>query len=101
MDNDKTLIDENDEIVTLTYEDGSQEDFYTMAELDYNGKWYAYLVPVDPAGDFADDEVLVYEIAAGEEGEEVFLPVEDEELLNDLVNMLNAEINETDGESGE
>ena len=91
-DNDKTMIDENDELVTLTYDDGSQEDFFNLAELDYEGKWYAYLVPVEPDEDFNEDEVLVYEIAEGENGEEIFLPVEDDDLLDKLVEMLNNEI---------
>ena len=70
MADNKTMIDENDEIVTLTFDDGSQEEFYVMAELDYEGRWYSYLVPVDPDDDFDDDEVLVYEIAEGEDGED-------------------------------
>ena len=92
MADNKTMIDENDEIVTLTFDDGSQEEFYVMAELDYEGKWYSYLVPVDPDDDFDDDEVLVYEIAEGEDGEEIFLPIEDDALLDKLVDMLNKEL---------
>ena len=92
MADNKTMIDENDEIVTLTFDDGSQEEFYVMAELDYEGKWYSYLVPVDPDDDFDDDEVLVYEIAEGEDGEEIFLPIEDDAPLDKLVDMLNKEL---------
>ena len=92
MTDNKTIMDENDEIVTLTFDDGSQEEFYVMAELDYEGKWYSYLVPVDPDDDFDDDEVLVYEIAEGENGEEIFLPIEDDDLLDKLVDMLNSEL---------
>lgn len=89
-----TNIDENDEIVTLTYDDGSQEDFYSLAELDYQGKWYIYLQPVEPEEDFDEDEVLIYELAQDEKGEEIFLPVEDEELLNALIEELNDAIEE-------
>ena len=96
MSDNKTMIDENDEIVTLTFDDGSQEEFYVMAELDYEGKWYSYLVPVDPDDDFDDDEVLVYEIAEGEDGEEIFLPIEDDALLDKLVDMLNKELEADD-----
>lgn len=96
MSEKKTIIDENEEVVTLTYDDGTQEDFYTIAELDYEGKWYAYLVPVEPDEDFDEDEVLIYEIAEGEEGEEVFLPIEDDALLDKLAEMLNEEIAESE-----
>ncbi len=89
---DKTFIDENDELITMTYEDGTSENFYNLAELDYEGKWYIYLEPVDPPDDYEEGEVLVYEEAEDENGEEVLLPVEDEELLNKLVDLLNSEI---------
>ena len=89
---DKTFIDENDELITMTYEDGTSENFYNLAELDYEGKWYIYLEPVDPPDDYEEGEVLVYEEAEDENGEEVLLPVEGEELLNKLVDLLNSEI---------
>lgn len=91
---DKTYLDEDDEIVTLTYDNGDKEDFYLLAELDYEEKWYAYLVPVEPDEDFAEDEVLVYEIGSDEDGNECFLPVEDDELVEKLVDMLNDELSE-------
>lgn len=91
---DKTYLDEDDEIVTLTYDNGEKEDFYLIAELDYAEKWYAYLVPVEPDEEFEDDEVLVYEIASDEDGNECFLPVEDDDLVVKLVDMLNDELGE-------
>ncbi len=88
---EKTYIEEDDEIVTLTYDDGDTEDFYNLAELDYEGKWYIYLTPVNPTEDFADDEVIIYEMATDEEGNEEFLPIEDDDLLDKLIDLLNAE----------
>ncbi len=90
--NRKTEIEEDDEIVTMTYDDGTSEDFFCIAELDYEGKWYAYLQPVEETEDFAEDEVLIYEIGEDETGAEVFLPIEDDELLEKLVEELNKEI---------
>ena len=98
-ENDKNkdlILDENDEIITMTYDDGTSENFYTVAELDYNGKWYIYLEPVDPDDDFEDGEVLVYEEAEDEDGQEILLPIEDEDLLNKLVDYLNSEIDDVD-----
>lgn len=96
----KTEIDEDDEIVTMTYEDGTSEDFFCIAELDFEGKLYAYLQPVEETEDFGDDEVLIYEIGEDEEGEEVFLPIEDDDLLEKLVEELNNSL-ENDVEDGE
>ncbi len=90
----KTIVDEDDEIVTMTYEDGTTEDFFCIAELDYEGKWYAYLQPVEETDDFADDEVLIYEIGEDENGDEIFLPVEDDELLDKLVEELNNSVDD-------
>ena len=94
--NDDMVVDEDEEIVSLTYEDGTSENFYLLAELDYENKWYAYLEPVDPPEVFEDGNVLVYEEAEDEEGQEVLLPVEDEELLEKLVEHLNEELKKVD-----
>lgn len=88
-DNEEIKLEEDDEIITLYYDDGTKEDFYNMAELDYEGKWYVYLVPVEPTEDFADDEILVYECSEDENGEELLKAVEDEELARILVDNLN------------
>ena len=91
-DNKNTMIDENDEIITMTYDDGTSENFFSLAELEYEGKWYTYLEPVDPPEDYEEGEVIVYEEATDENGEEIFLPVEDDDLLQKLVDYLNEEI---------
>lgn len=88
---EKTYIEEDDEIVTLTYDDGETEDFYNLAELDYEGKWYIYLAPVNPTEEFADDEVIIYEMAEDADGNEEFLPIEDDSLLEKLIDLLNDE----------
>ena len=94
LDDKDIMLDENDEIITMNYDDGTSENFYCLAELDYKNKWYAYLEPVDPDDDYEDGEVYVYEIGEDEKGEEIFLPVDDEKLLNELVDLLNKELNQ-------
>ncbi len=96
MKDQKTYFDENEEFVTLTFDDGSEEVFELIAELDYEGKWYSYLVPQEPSDDFADDEVLIYEIGEDEDGNEVFLPIDDDELLDKLAEMLNKELEDSE-----
>ena len=81
---DDVTIDENDELITMTFDDGTSENFYNLAELDYEGKWYMYLEPVDPPED--------YEEAEDDNGEEILLPVEDEDLLEVLIKLLNDEL---------
>lgn len=93
-DNQKNnLIDENDEIITMTYDDGTTEDFYNLAELPYQGKWYMYLEPVNPTEDFEDGEVMICEIAEdADTGEEIVLPIDDDKLLEKLIEVLNEEL---------
>ena len=95
----KIDVEEDDETIVMTYDDGTQEEFYLIAQLDYEDKWYAYLQPVEETEDFSDDEVLIMEIAEDEEGNEIFLPVEDDELLNKLIDELNDSLAEDDGET--
>lgn len=92
MSEEKTTIEENDEIVTMTYDDGTSENFFSLAELEYKGKWYNYLEPVDPPEEYEEGEVIVYEEATDENGEEIFLPIDDDALLQELVDFLNEEI---------
>lgn len=87
-----TTIDEDDEIITMTFEDGTSENFFLLAELDHKDKWYAYLEPVDPPEGFEEGDVYIYEEAEDENGEEILLPVEDEALLQLLIEKLNNEI---------
>lgn len=94
MTEKNNILEENDEIVTLTYDDGEQEDFYVLAELDHKDKWYIYLQPVEQEEDFDPDEVLIYEIGEDEDGEEIFLPIEDEALLEELIEELNDAVEE-------
>jgi uncharacterized protein YrzB (UPF0473 family) len=87
-----TEIQEDDEIITLTYDDGTEEKFFEIAELDFEGKWYIYLQPMDNEEGLDEEEVIIYEISEDEKGEELFLPVNDEKLMNKLVELLNKEL---------
>lgn len=89
---DDVTIDENDELITMTFDDGTSENFYNLAELDYEGKWYMYLEPVDPPEHYEEGDVYIYEEAEDDNGEEILLPVEDEDLLEVLIKLLNDEL---------
>lgn len=83
--NEKDLdFDNEDEIVTLTDDEGAERDFFVLAELDYKDKWYIYLEPVEPSEDFEEGEIIIFELGENEEGEEIFIPIEDEKLLNEV-----------------
>jgi hypothetical protein len=88
LDEEGVETDECD-VCTMTYADGTQEDYYEIERLGYNGKNYVFLQPVDMPDNFAEDEVIVNEISTDKEGREVILPISDEKLLSELVDYLN------------
>ncbi|MGN0796088.1 MAG: DUF1292 domain-containing protein [Christensenellales bacterium] len=80
---DSEDLTEEDDIITLHNEvTDSDEDFYHLATLDVDKRWFIVMQPVEHLDDIADDEVLIYEIIENENGESSFAPIEDEKLLN-------------------
>ena len=68
-ENENVEIIEEDEIVTLYDDENNPVDFYEVACVEYENDFYALLEPVE-------------EMEGIEDGEDLFLPVESEELLN-------------------
>lgn len=72
---------EDEQIVTLTDEEGNSVDFAEVAAIEYEDQFYVLLQPIDDVEDFEDDEVIVCLVEKGDvEGEEIITAVEDEEL---------------------
>lgn len=91
-----TIYDEGEEFITLTTEDGIEKDFELLAELDYGDKMYAYLQPNSDDDDYVEDEVYVFELVVDDDGNELVLEVEDEDLMEKLVQRLNDELAKLD-----
>ncbi len=73
---------EDEDIITLHNEQTDKdEEFYHLATLDVDKKWYIVMKPVEPLEDIGEDEVLIYEIATEKSGESYFKPIESEEEL--------------------
>ena len=71
---------ENENIVELVDEAGDPVKFEHLMTLDYEGASYALLAPIDDIDGIGDDEVVVLKIDT-EDGEDVYVGVEDEDLL--------------------
>ncbi len=100
---DNNNVEEDDDIIVLHNETTDKdEDFYHLATLDVDEKWYIVMKPVEKLDDIADDEVLIYEIVSDEDGNDAFAPIEDENVLEKVFNEFMAEVekfeNEEDGE---
>ena len=74
------------EVITLEDENGKQSDFQVIATLDYKGETYAVLEEREEAeSDSEDGEVLIFKIGE-EDGDEVLLPIDDDELEEKVFN---------------
>ena len=76
----ETLIPEEEEcsILTLTDENGVDNDFEYLDCIEYKGKEYLVLMPVDTV----ETEIVILEVEPVDEENENYLAVEDEKLLN-------------------
>ena len=65
-------------ILTLTDENGNDQDFEYLDVIEYNGKEYLILMP---AGE-EETHIVILEIEPVDEENENYLSIEDEDLLN-------------------
>ena len=77
------LIADGD-IIRLVNDDGEEIDFYHVATMQHKDKWYVVLQPAEEMEDVDEDEAVIFGLETDENGEDVFVPVEDEGLLDEL-----------------
>lgn len=76
MEQETNLPEEEVSILTLTDENGQDVDFEYLDCVEYQGKEYLVLMPVD------DDEIVILEVEPVDEENENYLAVEDEAVLD-------------------
>ena len=77
MENNEILMEEEESILTLTDENGDEIQFEYMDCIQYEGKEYLILMPVDEES----NEIVILEIQPVDEENENYLAVEDEAIL--------------------
>lgn len=98
---DQNNMDEDDDIITLYNEERDiDEDFYHLATLDVDDKWFVVLKPVEKLPDIEEDEVLIYEVQEGDDGD-IFVAIEDEDLLQKVFDEFMKEMEALDDETEE
>lgn len=75
--------EELSEIVELIDDTGRTLKFYHIYTMEYKKEWYAFFQPAEEMPEVEEDSVIIFRIS-GDEGNEVLLPVEDEELLDEI-----------------
>jgi len=71
------LPEEEEGILTLTDENGVETQFEYMDCIEYEGKEYLVLLPMDEE----DDEIVILEVEPVDEENENYLAVDDEDVL--------------------
>ena len=81
MANEEILQEEEQtSIITLTDENGKDQDFEYLDCIDYEGKEYLVLMPADELA----TEIVILEVEPVDEENENYLSVQDEVLLNNV-----------------
>jgi hypothetical protein len=75
------LQDDDDDIVTLMTTTGEKIDFVEIAGIVHEGHFYTILQPVEIPDVMSDNEALVFEVTRGENGEDKFNIVLDNEII--------------------
>lgn len=98
-ENEKDVeVFDDEEIITLTDDDGNPVDFYEVACIEYKGDFYALMQPVEPMEGLGDDEALIFKVSEEDEENDIFEPVYDESILEAVFNeYLNAMADAEDG----
>ena len=78
MENEEILQEEETAILTLTDENGQDADFEYLDCIEYEGKEYLVLMPVDEI----TTEIVILEVEPVDEENENYLSVQDEAILN-------------------
>ena len=76
MENEELLQEEETSILTLTDENGEETEFEYLDCIEYEGKEYLVLLPME------DDQIVILEVEPVDEEKENYLAVEDEKPLN-------------------
>ena len=80
MENQDMISEEEQGILTLTNENGEDVQFEYLDVIEYQGKEYLFLMPLEDE----EDGILIMEIQPVDEETENYLAIEDEALLDTL-----------------
>ncbi|MGI6594016.1 MAG: DUF1292 domain-containing protein [Christensenellales bacterium] len=84
VNNDKNNEFIESEILLIEDEAGSQFEFYLVATLQYKDDWYVCLEPTELTEGIEDGEILILEVKSDEEGNDLFVTVENEKIIQEV-----------------
>ncbi|MCH5183316.1 MAG: DUF1292 domain-containing protein [Oscillospiraceae bacterium] len=72
-------MEEEDDLFTLTDEEGNESQFALVGDLELDGQEYLALIPADTEGDGEEDEYVILKVTTDENGEEILVTIDDDE----------------------
>jgi uncharacterized protein YrzB (UPF0473 family) len=87
---------ERDNIVILVDENGDEAEFEHIDTIDMNDNEYVVLAPLDEEDDdeLEDGEVIILKVEHGEDGEDTFVTIEDDDELDEVFNEFQSRMEE-------
>ena len=79
--NEEELQEEN--IIELEDDEGNVTPFAHIGTIEYKGAWYCFFQKAEPETEDEEDEVVVF-LLQGEGEEQVLLPIEDDQLMDEV-----------------
>jgi len=87
---------ERDNIVVLVDENGEEVEFEHIDTIDLNDNEYVVLAPLDEEEDeeLDEGEVIILRVEHGEDGEDSFVTIEDDDELDEVFNEFQSRMEE-------
>ena len=80
MEEEENAID--DDVLELIGDDGEAVNFFHLATLEHGKEWYNVLQPTEATEDISEDELIIMQLGTDEEENDIFLPIDDDKILN-------------------
>lgn len=90
----------DDDIVTLVANNGEEIDFVNIAGINYRGKYYAILQPVELLDGMSDDEALVFEVIRNGGGDANYNIVTNDSIIDGVFREYNRLLDKQKGGNG-
>lgn len=94
------MVDEED-IITLIDEDNNEVQFEHVLTLEIDGKEYILLSPLEPMEGLEEDEAIVLRVEKDENGEDIYVSLDDENEIQTVYETYMEVIAEYDEEDEE
>ena len=74
---------EEENVLELEDDEGNVEKFLHIGTIEYRGDWYCFFQKAEPETEEEEDEVVMF-LLKEENGEQRLLPLEDEQLMDEV-----------------